>query len=287
MVGRMVRIVAWLLLWTTMGHLWFKQASLQQFRAAHKHDYVLLGDSHADDVPWEGRPRFSGPAQDLFSTLKRVEALAQTRTDSSALKGVVMTFWPNKFSPLAERRMSGGPLDDNWVGMALGSVAPLWGWRDALRQDLPWRFRAQIMWHMLQFKTTLSFWDTACESKSVDPAYQYGLTEVMKTQDWWSQATIGPAMMEDLIDHVISQGWTLVLIENPLHPTYYRQVNKQALQGYESALASWTAHPQVHALRMGRDNLDHTWFRDYHHLTCEGERAVGDALEAFLQELDR
>lgn len=70
MVGRIVRIVAWLLFWVSTGHLWFKHASLQQFRAAHMHDYVLLGDSHADDVRWEGRPRFSGPAQDLYSTLK-------------------------------------------------------------------------------------------------------------------------------------------------------------------------------------------------------------------------
>ena len=78
-----------------------------------------------------------------------------------------------------------------------------------------------------------------------------------------------------------------MVVENPLHLCYYEQVNQEALQGYEAMMEEVVRHPSglVHRLAMGRDNQNHEWFHDYHHLTCLGEAHVKERLDALLESL--
>lgn len=284
MVRRVTFILLWLFGLAWAAHMWFRHASMRQFDKAHGHKWVLVGDSHADDIRWGGRPRFSGPAQDLYSSLKMVESLRETATDSSKIQGVVLTFWPNKFSSLAERRLSGAAQDDNWGSMAFGRIAPLMTLRDLFRGDVPLRYRLRMAFHTLQFKTTFAWWDVQCEEKSVGEGYTYGLSEVMMDQNWWGEARIAPGLFEAIVEEVTSQGWHLVVVENPLHPCYYDQVNAEALEGYNAWMSAVDQHPsgQVHWLALGRENGDFDVFRDYHHLTCKGEALVKEALDGVL-----
>jgi|GEM_PF-1076173 len=287
MVRRALAVLAWLVALAWGGHAWFRNASLQEFDEAHAHAWVLVGDSHADDVKWGGRPRFSGPAQDLFSSLKMVESLKSTATDSSKVQGVVLTFWPNKFSPLAERRLSGVAQEDNWGSMAFGRIAPLMTLRDLVRPEVPLRYRMRMAFHTLQFKTTFAWWDEQCEQDHVGESYSHGLSDGMRLHNWWDEARVSPGLFQAIVDEVTSQGWHLVLLENPLHPTYYDQVNAEALAAYETWMASFEAHPsgRVHWVPLGRENDDFTLFRDYHHLTCKGEAFVKEALDKELERI--
>lgn len=287
MVRRALAVLAWMVSLALVGHAWFRHASLQEFAKAHEHAWVLVGDSHADDVKWGGRPRFSGPAQDLFSSLKMVESLKSTAMDSSKIRGVVLTFWPNKFSPLAERRLSGLAQEDNWGSMAFGRIAPLMTLRDLVRPEVPLRYRVRMAFHTLQFKTTFASWDEQCEQDHVGESYRYGLSEDMRLQNWWDEARVSPGLFQAIVDKVTSQGWHLVLLENPLHPTYYDQVNPEALVAYERWMASFEAHPsgRVHRVSLGRENDDFTLFRDYHHLTCKGEAYLREELDKVLERI--
>ena len=280
-------ILSWALGLAVALHVYFHVQSLQEFKEAHSHPFVLVGDSHADDVPWEDKPRFSGPAQDLFSSLKMVESLAATKDDRSDIQGIVFTFWPNKFSPLAEDRLSGNTQEDNWGQMAMGRVAPLMTWTDLWRSDVPLKFRLSMAWHTLQCKKTHAWWDVACEEQAVSQGYREGLGERMTSNNWWAEASVSPDLFEALVESVVAEGWHLVLVENPLHTSYYEQVNQEALQGYESMMEEVGRHPSglVHRLAMGRDNQNHEWFRDYHHLTCLGEAHVKERLDALLESL--
>ena len=80
----------------------------RRFAETHRGEVVLFGDSHADDVHLEGVPRFSTPGQDLVSTWMHMRALHDSRPVDSELKVVVLTIWPYKFGPLAERRRATG-----------------------------------------------------------------------------------------------------------------------------------------------------------------------------------
>ena len=185
-------ILSWALGLAVVLHVYFHVQSLQEFKEAHNHPFVLVGDSHADDVPWKDKPRFSGPAQDLFSSLKMVESLAATKDDRSDIQGIVFTFWPNKFSPLAEDRLSGNTQEDNWGQMAMGRVAPLMTWTDLWRSDVPLKFRLSMAWHTLQCKKTHAWWDVACEEQAVSEGYREGLGERMTSNNWWAEASVAP-----------------------------------------------------------------------------------------------
>ena len=287
MLRRALSVLLWVLALACLAHVWFRRASLRQFDQAHSHEWVLVGDSHADDIRWGGRPRFSGPAQDLYSSLKMVESLKETATDASRIRGIVLTFWPNKFSPLAERRLSGEAQDDNWGSMAFGRIAPLMTLSDLFRSDVPLRYRMRMAFHTLQFKTTFAWWDVQCEETSVGPEYTYGLSEAMIHQNWWEEAQVAPELFSALVEEVTSQGWHLVVVENPLHPCYYDQINAESLAGYTRWMSEVEQHPsgRVHWLALGQKNDDHRLFRDYHHLTCKGEAVVKKALDELLEEI--
>ena len=98
--------------------------ALESVAGVHAHDMVLIGDSHGDDLPWPDRPRFTNPAQDLFTAHQYLEAIIKTRPADSKLQTVVLTVWPNKFAPLALQRMSGVPQEDGCDQQALGKLAP-------------------------------------------------------------------------------------------------------------------------------------------------------------------
>ena len=104
-------------------------------------------------------------------------------------------------------------------------------------------------------------------------------------QNWWGEAQIAPGLFQALVEEVTSQGWHLVVVENPLHPCYYDQVNAESLAGYNAWMSKVSQHPsgKVHWLALGRQNDDFNLFRDYHHLTCKGEALVKEALDEVLK----
>ena len=79
----------------------------REFQAAHTSRVVVFGDSHGNDVPLRGVPRFNRQAQDLISAWLRMRELADAQGPDSQVEVVVLTLWPMKFGPLAEDRMSG------------------------------------------------------------------------------------------------------------------------------------------------------------------------------------
>ena len=101
---------------------------------------------------------------------------------------------------------------------------------------------------------------------------------------FWVFLPVVLVLFQALVEEVTSQGWHLVVVENPLHPCYYDQVNAEALAGYNAWMSEVEQHPsgKVHWLALGRQNDDFNLFRDYHHLTCKGEAFVKEALDEVL-----
>lgn len=264
-------------------HMYFRQKSLDVFEKAHTQQAMLFGDSHADNIPWPGAPRFSGPAQDLFSALKMLEVFVEMRPSDSQIKTCVMTVWPHKFGPLAERRITGAVQGDQWGSMALGRLAPLMTWNDLIRRDVPWKYRLRLAYHTLQLKTVHAWLDNDCDEKSVDADFKYGQSEQVRFTQWFDQAHTTQLLFNSFVDMTSSQGWRLILIENPIHPCYYDVVNPDALKAYDKFIATAVErHGNAAFLQMGRENQDHTLFSDYHHLTCKGEALVEQRLRSLI-----
>ena len=286
-------ILALTLLVGTALHILNRMDSRDEFVRAHVHEALLFGDSHADNVPWGGRPRFSAPAQDLFATLKMLEELAESRTEESKVHTCVITIWPNKFSPLAERRISGRIQKDGWGANALGRVAPLMKFSDFFRSEVTWRYRLRMAFHTLQFKTTWAWFDKACHHESVSPDFFRGLSEQMMHTQWFAKAHTTRALFERIVDHTARENLRLILVENPSHPCYYQQVYPPALHAYQTFVDSVLAgHPDALFINLNDSTRSqpfpahlphsHELFTDYHHLTCKGEALVGDVLTSIL-----
>ena len=124
-----------------------------EFQAAHTSRVVVFGDSHGNDVPLRGVPRFNRQAQDLISTWLRMRALADAQGPDSQVEVVVLTLWPMKFGPLAEDRMSGAIQPDGWHQSVLGKAGPMLAFKDVLNAEWPWRLKWQLLLHSAQLES--------------------------------------------------------------------------------------------------------------------------------------
>lgn len=257
--------------------------ALRTIAEVHRHELVLIGDSHGDDVPWPDRPRFTNPAQDLFTAHQYLEAIIETRPADSRLRVVVLTVWPHKFGPLAMNRMSGAPQEDGWDQQALGKLAPLLDLGDILEPFGPWRLRLRAALHSLQMKKVAMRFDQNCIETPVDSSFRRGQGYEFMHTHWWPESAETQQIVERFADQVLAQGWRLILLENPLHWHYLDQIHAPSHADYKSFLATLDARPGVTVLALGESGAPHTFFTDWHHLTCEGEAYVGEQLERVLQ----
>ena len=262
-----------------------ESVSHRRFAEAHRDEVVLFGDSHADDVHLGDAPRFSTPGQDLVSTWMHLRALRDARPADSEVEVVVVTIWPYKFGPLAERRLSGRLQGDNWGQSAFGVSSPLARLSDLAEPALPWRFRWRLLFNAAQLHRTRFLKGVVCTNNPVSAEYAPGLGLEARERSWFAEADVSWWAFQGILDLCDEAGWELVLLEHPLHPAFYRQVNVQALADYEAAMQAAAQHPRVHYLALGRDSVPHTVFRDWHHLTCEGGEHVATHLDPLLAEL--
>lgn len=258
--------------------------ALESVAGVHAHDMVLIGDSHGDDLPWPDRPRFTNPAQDLFTAHQYLEAIIKTRPADSKLQTVVLTVWPNKFAPLALQRMSGVPQEDGWDQQALGKLAPLLSIADLLEPLGPARLKWRALFHSLQLKRVGMRFDQNCFEQSVRPDFRRGQGYAFMHTHWWAETEESQEIVERFAQQVVDQGWRLILLENPLHWHYLEQIHAHSHADYRHFLTSLDARhgEAVTFLGLGPSDAPYTFFRDWHHLTCEGEGFVGEQLERAL-----
>lgn len=261
-----------------------RRRALAEIARVHDHRAVLIGDSHGDDVVWPDRPRLTTPAQDLYSALKHLEAVIETRSDESRLETVVLTVWPNKFSPLATERLSGRPQEDGWDVQALGKVAPLFTWSDLWRDEGPVRYRLRSAIHTLQQRPIHVRFDQDCIPQSVQPDYRRGHTYAFNDTYWWPDAADTRVIFEKFIELARTQHWNLVLVENPLPGHYLEQIDPDSHADYKAYLDSIGNLDGVTFLALGHSPSPYVLFRDWHHLTCEGEQYVWERLEPLLPD---
>lgn len=259
-----------------------RRRALAEIGRVHDYRAVLIGDSHGDDIPWDGRPRLTNPAQDLYTALKYLEAIDESQRPDSRLETVVLTIWPHKFGPLATRRLSGLPQKDGWDVQALGKVAPLFSWSDLWRSEAPWRFRLRSALHVLQLKVIHLRFDQNCFEQSVKPDYRKGHGYDFNDTFWWPESAGTQAIFAQFADRVEAAGRELIVVENPLHWHYLAQIDSASFASYNDFLAGFDARPHVTVLSLGRDSVDFTHFRDWQHLTCKGEQYVWERLEPLL-----
>ena len=261
-----------------------RRRALAEIARVHDYRSVLIGDSHGDDIVWEGRPRLTNPAQDLYSALKHLEAILETRSEDSRLEAVVLTVWPNKFSPLATRRLSGIPQEDGWDVQALGKVAPLFTWSDLWRDEGPLRYRLRSAVHTLQQRPIHVRFDQDCFAESVQPNYRRGHTYEFNDTYWWPTSTGTQKILRRFIDEARRVGLRVILVENPLPDHYLEQIDPASHQDYKAFMAELEDLDGVKFLALGHEPSPYDLFRDWHHLTCKGEQYVWERLEPLLPE---
>lgn len=255
------------------------------FREAHGARVVLFGDSHGDDVKVNGVPRFNGPAQDLVSTWMRMRALWSAQTEDSRVEVVVLTVWPMKFSPVAERRLSGKNQSDGWNQNVLGKTATLLRWNDLFREEWPWRLRWQLLFNRLQQKRIKQQMGWVCRGPALPDGFAASPGERVVNTSWFEEAEVSRWAFDAILDLVEEAGWKLVLLEHPIHHSFFKAAHPQAIADYEATMNAAAEAPHVHYLALGRDSLPNSAFFDYHHLSCEGMDDVDERLEPLLDSL--
>ena len=257
----------------------------REFQGAHDARVVVFGDSHGNDVPLRGVPRFNRQAQDLVSTWLRMRALADAQGPDSQVEVVVLTLWPMKFGPLAEDRMSGAIQPDGWHQSVLGKAGPLLGLEDFLRAEWPWRLKWQLFLHSAQLESVRHMMGWVCRDGNLADDYAAPLSDRVKHSDWFQDAHLSTWAFSAILDLVEDAGWQLVILENPLHPSYLELANKASLDAYLDLMHVSAEAPHVHYLHMGWDTLPNSAFFDFHHLSCEGMAHVQGQLDPLLEGL--
>ena len=255
------------------------------FREAHGARVVLFGDSHGDDVKVNGVPRFNGPAQDLVSTWMRMRALRSAEKAESEVEVVVLTVWPMKFSPVAERRLSGRNQEDGWNQNVLGKTAPLLRWQDLFRSEWPWRLRWQLLFNRLQLKHVKPLMGWTCRGPALPDGFTARPGERVVNTSWFEEAEVSRWAFAAILDLVEEAGWELVLLEHPMHHSAIKAAHPQAIADYEATMNAAAEAPDVHYLALGRDSLPNSAFFDYHHLSCAGMDYVAERLDPLLDSL--
>ncbi len=255
------------------------------YAAAHGHPVVVFGDSHADDVPLPGAPRFNSEAQDLLSTYLHMRAFHRARTTSDSTHTVVLTIWPHKFGPLAERRLSGRLQADSWGRKSLGLSAPAFGLSDLAVGAWPVLLRWRFLLNAAQLKQVRSKRRYVPLQPCVPSDYQYQIGAQYKERSWFREATVSRSAFARILALVEEAGWNLVLLEHPIYGRYFQSLQPQAAADYDAAMRAAAASPSVTYLALGRDSLPHTAFNDFHHLTAAGGDYVRSRLLPVLEGL--
>ncbi len=256
-----------------------------EFQAAHKSRVVVFGDSHGNDVPLRGVPRFNRQAQDLVSTWLRMRALADAQSPDSQVDVVVLTLWPMKFGPLAEDRMSGAIQSDGWHQSVLGKAGPLLRLGDFLRAEWPWRLKWQLLLHSAQLESVRHMMGWVCRDGNLANDYCAPLSDRAMHTDWFQDARLSTWAFSAILDLVDATGWQLVILENPMHPSYLELANQASLNAYLDLMHDAAEATDVHYLHMGWDTLPNSAFFDFHHLSCEGMAHVQGRLDPLLEGL--
>lgn len=279
----------YVILLTLLGLAWGVKSiqfwhSRQVISQVHAHEFVLIGDSHADDIPWPQRPRFTTSAQDPYTSYKYLEAIAQTAEDDSKLHTVVLSIWPSKFAPQALRRFSGQPQHDRWDIQSLGKLAPLLQVNDLWDSLAPRLLRWRALLHTFQIRRVYMRFDQDCTQQSVPKDFKRGQVEDFMHTHWWPDSEPIQRLYRRCAELVVEQNWQLILVENPLEDSYLRQIHPESYANYRLFLENLrTAFPDhVQTLELGKSHHPHSFFRDWHHLTCEGEQYVSSALDPLL-----
>jgi len=285
LIYRPLMVLAFLLLAWCAVHAWIHHSVQPELKQAHAQEVVMFGDSHAGDVRLPDFSRFAFPALDLVSTWMWMEAFERAGGPESKVKAVVLTIWPIKFSPVAERRLTGRNQDDSWGQSVLGKSSHVLGVRHLMESELPWRLRWRMWLNTFQMRSSIHAKGWVCQDKSIAPDYKYTAGKLVREENWFDQATVSRWAFDQIVALADRNSWELVMVEHPLHPSFLDDVNPEALAQYEAAMQSAAAHPGITYLNMARTPLLHTGFRDHNHLTCEGSEVVSDRLYPLLKEL--
>ena len=257
----------------------------REFEQAHQFPVVLFGDSHGNDVPVKQVPRFNRPAQDLVSTWMRMRELADLKGPDSKVEVVVLTIWPMKFGPVAERRMSGRVQEDGWQQSVLGEASPMLRWGDLFRSEWPWRLRWQLLLNGAQLERVRSLMGWVCRDGGLPDGFVAPVSDRMVHEHWFEGSRMSTWAFEAMVDLARESGWQLLILEHPMHPSFFEKANSASLDDYRNLMQSAAALSHVHYLGLGWDVLPNSAFIDFHHLSCEGMEYVGARLDPLLEEL--
>lgn len=283
LILRPLSILALLLLAWCAAHVSLQRTAQVELQGAHGHPVVVFGDSHAGDVRLPDVPRFASPAQDLVSTWMWMDAFARAGSADSKVKAVVLTIWPSKFGPVAERRLSGRLQKDSWGQSVLGRVAPVLGMRHVFDGAVPWRLRWRMVLNVFQFRQSILAKGWVCQDQSIGPDYAFRMGIMVKESPWFQEATVSRWAFDQIVQLAEREQWELVLLEHPLHESFLSQVNPDAMAAYQAALTAAADHPRITYVDMAEVALPPSAFRDYHHLTCSGSAVVSARLDPLLQ----
>ncbi len=256
-----------------------------EFADAQQFSMVLFGDSHGGNVPLRKVPRFNRPAQDLVSTWMRMREFADLKGPDSKVEVVLLTIWPMKFGPVAERRMSGRVQDDGWHRSVLGKASPMFRWGDLFRSEWPWRLRWQLLLNGAQLERVQSLMGWVCRDGDLPDGFAAPMSDRMANAHWFEESRMSTWAFEAIVDLAHESGWQLVIMEHPMHPTFLEKINAESLNDYWDLMQSAAERDHVHYLGLGRDVLPNSAFIDFHHLSCEGMEYVGDKLDPLLGKL--
>mgnify|MGYP007101571417 CR=1 FL=1 len=240
---------------------------------------ILIGDSHAGNIPWDG-PAYIMPGSGLLHTFLVIRELVEAQDRQEQLPVLVCPIWPGMFSRHQEGRYNGA-FRDKWGAKFGGRLCGLWRAEDWTNNPSPMYLKVQMLLGNFQFRSESTFTrDNECATKPVNPK-RLIFDQLNYPHSWFDDALYSKWLFHSINREVAASKATLIWVSTPTHKNF--QIDEQVRTKYSDLFAT-SATANIHHIDLSTMNTFEEGFIDYHHINCLLATEVKKQIDSIVSE---
>jgi len=240
---------------------------------------ILVGDSHAENLPWDGAS-FILPGSGLLHTYLVIREITE-RCEESTTKTFICPIWPGSFSEHQEGRFN-GKFQDKWGARIGGRLCHLWTIEDWLNSKSPFFLKTQMLLGKLQLHsgTTLRYGNN-CNPETTRPE---GLLFDPETypEGWFANAKYSVMLFHEINDVIKKSNNKVIWVSTPTHKNF--TISRESREQYLSLIRNDLCESVYH-IDLSFKNTNSAGFIDYHHINCHLAHEVRLSIDSVCHAL--
>ena len=272
-------ITCTILIWYTLSQVIINHSTSEIYQTAIQSDVILIGDSHAENIPWgESNSAFILPGSGLLHTYLVLKTLAANKNLTQKPTKIVATIWPGTFSTHQEGRYT-GDFNDKWGSAIGGRISSIFSLHDYLSQDIPLYVKKQSFYGILQMnRSTTHRIGNNC-SAEITQQSKLSVDQSIYPANWMEKAETSWWFFNQCNQIAESNKFQLIWVTTPTHPNFLNVCGD--ISTYFQAFPENAFVSHLNVLNVDSNK---SGFIDYHHINCILAQPLRDTIMAFVSE---